>query len=121
MASLEGFIKKGWGHELIFATNELYCGKIMHFDKKGAKFSMHFHKTKDETWYVAAGKFLLRIINTDNASVKEIILEKGKTWRNKPLLPHQLEALEDHSEIIEVSTQDTVEDNYRVAPGDSQS
>ena len=25
---LEGFVKKGWGYELIWATNEKYCGKI---------------------------------------------------------------------------------------------
>jgi hypothetical protein len=42
------------------------------------------------------------------------------TWRNKPLLPHQLEALEDNSSITEVSTADSVEDNYRLIPGDSQ-
>ena len=37
---LKGFVKKGWGHELIFATNEHYCGKIMRFEKKGAKFTI---------------------------------------------------------------------------------
>lgn len=118
--SLEGFVKKGWGHELIFATNELYCGKIMHFDKKGAKFSMHFHSGKDETWYVNQGSFLLRIIDTKTSEIIEKVLNKGDTWRNKPLMPHQLEAKEDDSQIIEVSTKDTVEDNYRVMPGDSQ-
>jgi hypothetical protein len=35
-------------------------------------------------------------------------------------LPHQLEALEDGSSITEVSTPDSVEDNYRIIPGDSQ-
>jgi len=120
MASLEGFVKKGWGHELIFATTEHYCGKIMHFDKKGNKFSMHFHVGKDESWYVSQGSFLLKVIVTKTAEIKEITLKKGDTWRNRPCEPHQLEALEDESQILEVSTQDTVEDNYRVMPGDSQ-
>ena len=44
----------------------------------------------------------------------------GDTWRNKPLVPHQLIAEVDNSKIIEVSTTDSVEDNYRVEPGDSQ-
>ena len=35
-------------------------------------------------------------------------------------MPHQLEALEDNSSITEVSTPDSIEDNYRIAPGDSQ-
>jgi hypothetical protein len=34
-------------------------------------------------------------------------------------LPHQLHCLEEGT-IIEVSTPDSVEDNYRVRPGDSQ-
>ncbi len=44
----------------------------------------------------------------------------GDTWHNPPLQPHQLEALEDGSSISEVSTADSIEDNYRVMPGDSQ-
>ena len=39
-------IPKGWGHEVIFVNNELYCGKLLVF-KKGAKFSMHYHLIKD--------------------------------------------------------------------------
>ncbi len=36
------------------------------------------------------------------------------------LQPHQLEALTNGAMIFEVSTTYTVEDNYRVAAGDSQ-
>ena len=43
MTQLEGFVEKGWGHELIWATNDKYCGKLLKFNK-GAKFSMHFHR-----------------------------------------------------------------------------
>ena len=35
-------------------------------------------------------------------------------------MPHQLIAMEDNSIIIEVSTPDSVEDNYRIAKGDNQ-
>lgn len=115
---LNGFVKKGWGNELIWATNDKYCGKLMVFNK-GAKFSMHFHAVKDETWYVQSGRFVVITINTTNAEQKETTLEEGDVWHNPPLLPHQLICLEEGS-IIEVSTPDSVEDNYRVAPGDSQ-
>lgn len=115
---LEGFVEKGWGHELIWATNDKYCGKLLKFNK-GAKFSMHFHADKDETWYVLSGKFVVKHINTYNADVYELELNEGSTWRNKPLYPHQLICLEEGI-IIEVSTPDSVEDNYRVLPGDSQ-
>lgn len=118
MTQLTGFVEKGWGHELIWATNEKYCGKLLKFNQ-GARFSMHFHADKDETWYVLSGKFEVKYIMTKDASQRSEILEQGATWRNLPLEPHQLICLEEGT-IIEVSTPDSVEDNYRVAPGDSQ-
>lgn len=120
MNRLKGYVEKGWGYEYIWASNDKYCGKILHFTKAGSKFSMHFHKEKDETWYVNAGKFKLKYIDTNTAQLHEEILEQGNIWRNPPLFPHQLESMEDHSIIVEVSTPDSVEDNYRIIPGDSQ-
>lgn len=120
MNRLEGFVKKGWGYEIIWATNDQYCGKIMVFEKLGSKFSMHFHKQKDESWFVNSGKFLLRYIDTQTATLKEKVLTEGETWRNPPLLPHQLEAMVAGSTIFEVSTPDSVDDNYRIIPGDTQ-
>jgi quercetin dioxygenase-like cupin family protein len=113
-----GFVDKGWGHELIWATNDKYCGKLMHFNT-GAKFSMHFHAEKDETWFVLSGQFLVEYIDTKDAKVYTKMLEKNSVWHNEPLLPHRLICLEE-GDIIEVSTSDSVEDNYRVMPGDSQ-
>lgn len=116
----QGYVKKGWGYEIIWATNDLYCGKILVFEKAGAKFSMHFHKEKDETWFVNSGKFLLRWVDTETASLQQKVLVEGETWHNPPLMPHQLEAMVPNSMIYEVSTPDSVEDNYRIIPGDSQ-
>jgi mannose-6-phosphate isomerase-like protein (cupin superfamily) len=118
MTRLEGYVEKGWGHELIWATNDKYCGKMMRFNKD-AKFSMHFHSEKDETWYILEGKFLVRWIDTKTAKVNGKELNAGDTWHNPPLLPHQVLCMEAGT-IIEVSTPDSVEDNYRVLPGDSQ-
>lgn len=115
---LEGVVPKGWGSELIWATTDKYCGKFLNF-KTGSKFSMHFHAVKDETWVVLDGKFSVKWIDTKNASVHVKELIKGDIWRNEPLVPHQLICLEEGT-IIEVSTPDSVEDNYRVLPGDSQ-
>ena len=118
MERLDGFVKKGWGHELIWATNEKYCGKLLKFNK-GAKFSMHFHAEKDESWYVLDGLFMIKFIETKDASLHEVTLKAGEVWRNRPLQPHQVICLEEGT-IIEVSTPDSVQDNYRVLPGDSQ-
>lgn len=118
MTRLNGLVEKGWGSEYIFASNEKYCGKFMNFHE-GATFSMHFHSEKDETWYVSSGKFEVRYIMTQNAEMKTHILNVGDTWHNAPLEPHQLHCIKAGT-IIEVSTSDSVEDNYRIQPGDSQ-
>lgn len=118
MTRLEGYVEKKWGHELIWATNDKYCGKLMKFNT-GAKFSMHFHAEKDETWFVLSGRFVVKFIETQNADVKEVELKANDVWHNPPLFPHQIICLEEGT-LIEVSTPDSVEDNYRVGKGDNQ-
>lgn len=118
MTRLNGFVEKGWGHEFIFASNDKYCGKILKFNKD-ARFSMHFHSEKDETWFVLDGVFEVRYINTKDASQESRIINKGDVWHNPPLFPHQVICIEEGA-LIEVSTPDSVEDNYRVMKGDSQ-
>lgn len=111
-------IKKTWGHEIIFANNSKYCGKLLNFEQ-GKKFSMHYHLSKEETWYVAKGSFILYWIDTDKAITNTETLIVGDVVHLQQGQPHQLEALED-STIFEVSTQHFDEDSYRVFPGDSQ-
>lgn len=115
---LEGFVQKGWGSELIWITNDKYCGKLLNFNA-GAEFSCHFHREKMETWYCLSGKFKIKIIDTNNASIYEKELNPGDVHHNDPLVPHQVKCIEAGT-LIEVSTPDSVEDNYRVFPGDSQ-
>jgi len=115
---LQGYVEKGWGSEFIFVTNDLYCGKLLKFNQ-GARFSMHFHAKKDETWYVLDGEFEVHWIDTTDASEHLEILQPGHTWHNPPLTPHRLICVKSGT-IIEVSTADSVEDNYRISKGDSQ-
>jgi mannose-6-phosphate isomerase-like protein (cupin superfamily) len=111
-------VEKGWGYEVIIVNNDLYCGKILHF-KTGAKFSMHFHMKKRETWYVTSGRFVFRWINTANADIVEEILLPGDTITNFVGDPHQI-VCEEEGEIFEVSTTHFDSDSYRVGKGDSQ-
>jgi mannose-6-phosphate isomerase-like protein (cupin superfamily) len=115
---LSGYVEKGWGSEKIWVSNDQYCSKFLNFNQ-GAKFSMHFHRHKDETWYVIQGNFEVRYIDTTNAEQHVKTLTVGDVWHNPPLMPHQLICLEAGT-ILEVSTPDSVEDNYRVFKGDSQ-
>lgn len=109
-------VPKGWGHEVIFENNDLYCGKLLVF-KQGCKFSMHYHLIKDETWYVDKGEFIYRWIDTEIGEVQERKLNVGDTVRQLPGQPHQLEALTD-GVIFEVSTEHFDSDSYRVWKGD---
>lgn len=111
-------VEKGWGYELIFANTQKYCGKILHFNKD-AKFSMHYHIEKEETWYVQSGRFIFKWINTETAEVLEEILAPGDCITNKIGEPHQLLCLEE-GDIFEVSTTHKDSDSYRVMKGDSQ-
>jgi hypothetical protein len=115
-----GKIDKGWGFEIIFANNDKYCGKLLVFERAGAKTSLVFHKEKRKSWFVNAGKFKVKYIDVATGEPKEAILEEGKTADFAELGPHQIEALVPNSIIFEVGTGDYIEDRFRLAPGDSQ-
>lgn len=109
-------IPKGWGHELVIHNSEKYCGKILVF-KKGFKFSMHYHRLKQETWYVSKGSFLYRWIDLKDGTLHEQTLTEGAVVTQYQGDPHQLEALED-GEVFEISTQHFDFDSYRIWKGD---
>lgn len=111
-------VEKAWGYELWIHNEEDYCGKILHFNKN-AKFSMHFHVKKDETWYISSGEFVLHGIDTETAKKYSRVLKVGDVVEVKKGIPHQLQALEE-GDVFEVSTEHFDEDSYRVSKGDSQ-
>jgi hypothetical protein len=115
-----GKIDKGWGFEIIFANNDKYCGKLLVFERVGAKTSLVFHKDKRKSWFVNSGKFKVKYIDVSTGELKEAILEEGKTADFAELGPHQIESLAPNSMIFEVGTADYIEDRFRLAPGDSQ-
>lgn len=113
-------IEKGWGHERVWADGQGYTGKVLHFARAGGRCSLHFHIAKDETWLVTRGRFRVVYVRTHDGAREAQVLEEGAVWRNPPGLPHQLIALTDGAELVEVSTPDDPADNFRVQPGDSQ-
>jgi hypothetical protein len=115
-----GKIDKGWGFELVFANNDKYCGKLLVFDRVGAKTSLVFHKEKAKSWFVNAGRFKISYIDVSTGEMKQSEISEGQTADFGQLGPHQVEALAANSIIFEVGTSDQVEDRFRLAPGDSQ-
>ena len=118
MTSSIKLVPKGWGFEKWIVNNEEYCGKLLYF-VKGKKCSFHYHKLKDETFYLQSGKILLTYGDTDDINeASQIILEKGDKFHIYRELRHQMLALED-TELFEFSTQHFDEDSYRVIQGDT--
>ena len=111
------FVPKGWGYEKWIVNNEKYCGKIL-FVVKDRKCSLHYHKIKDETFYVQNGKIVLHYgMDEKTARNYWTTLGRGDTFHIPVGMIHQFSALKD-SEIIEISTQHFDEDSYRIEKGD---
>jgi len=53
-------VEKPWGHELIWALTDRYCGKVL-FVRAGHSLSLQFHREKDEAWLVQAGRAKLEL------------------------------------------------------------
>ena len=119
MQKIDGFVKTNWGYEIIWASNEKYCGKIIVFEKNGSKIPMHFHKEKDKSWFINNGKFLFRFIDTKTATMHEKVLSEGETFNITPLVPHQIESMSPNAMIFEVSTPHA-DDFYQIVPDDKK-
>ena len=64
------FVSKGWGFEKWIVNKEEYCGKFLFF-AKGKKCSWHFHKLKDEVFYIQSGKVTIHFSNGDDFTKSE--------------------------------------------------
>ena len=95
-------VEKPWGHELIWALSEVYCGKVL-FVKAGAALSLQFHKEKDESWLVHTGRAKLELGDVGQAVLHEEVISAGAAYRYRPGTVHRVTALEDTT-ILEVST-----------------
>jgi mannose-6-phosphate isomerase-like protein (cupin superfamily) len=111
------YIPKGWGYEKWIANSEKYCGKLL-FIVKGKQCSWHFHRKKDEVFYIQSGKIMLYYGWDDDIKLAEnIILTKGDKFHVPVRLKHRMYALED-TELFEFSTEHFDNDSYRIIAGD---
>lgn len=95
-------VPKPWGHEVIWAANELYVGKILHI-KAGHALSVQYHHQKDETIHVLRGEMIYRTAAKAGDPLVETPLKEGESFRNAPGLVHQMEAVTD-CDLLEAST-----------------
>jgi len=108
-------VDKPWGHELIWALSDVYCGKLL-FVAKGQSLSLQYHRAKDESWLVQSGSARIELGSIDSVDRAEAVVGPGTAFRYRPGTVHRITALEDTT-ILEVSTTELddvvrLEDDY---------
>jgi len=94
-------VPKPWGHELIWALTDRYCGKVLVIEA-GKRLSLQKHVAKDESIYVLSGRLLL-YLEDDGGDVRQVELGPGEARHVPTGRIHRYEALE-RTELFEVST-----------------
>jgi len=107
------FYTKSWGSEEWLVNNQLYCGKILTLNEM-MMCSVHFHKLKDETFYVLNGDVAFLKNN------KVFVLSKGESLHVPINTPHCFGSMNGGAKIIEISTQHFEHDSYRVTKSGRQ-
>tara|TARA_Y100000592_G_C5447662_1_gene306919 strand:+ start:1116 stop:1472 length:357 start_codon:yes stop_codon:yes gene_type:complete len=111
-------VAKPWGHEIRFAVNEKYLGKILYI-AQGHKLSRQYHQIKDETIMVYHGALILEIGVPGSEDFESKTLHYGDRYRILPGVVHRFCAPErEPVTLIEVSTPEIddvvrLEDDYK--------
>lgn len=95
-------VEKPWGHELIWALTDVYCGKVL-FVRAGQSLSLQFHREKEESWLVQSGRAKLELGDAGDSLLHEEVIAAGAAFHYIPGTVHRVTALEDTT-ILEVST-----------------
>ena len=113
------FVSKGWGYEDWIVNKEEYCGKLL-FIKKGKRCSWHYHKLKDETFYIQSGRLEVTYGWDDRRTpdfTEKVVLDEGDSFHVPIGMRHQMLGLTDVT-MFEFSTQHFDTDSIRVMKGD---
>jgi mannose-6-phosphate isomerase-like protein (cupin superfamily) len=111
-------VDKSWGSETWFQNNELYCGKelFVYKNRTSSEGMFHYHKIKDETFYIMTGVLLIDYYMPINNTVPDlpiqVILAKSDCFRIRPLVRHRFRAMHRDCRFIEVSTHHEDSDSY---------
>jgi len=110
-------IEKKWGTEEV-VVNNAHCVKIMTI-KPGQQVSMHWHAEKDETFILISGELILETLNQEGIlAITHLTkqLESFTLYKNVPHTFYCPAGQKEDTIFIEASTQDKVNDSYRIFP-----
>jgi mannose-6-phosphate isomerase len=109
-------VEKPWGYELWWARTDRYVGKLLHL-RKGESLSLQYHRVKDETIMLQAGRLLFETRSKDeNGELRKVEMKPGDVFHITPGTLHRMTGIED-CDIVEVSTPELddvvrIEDRY---------
>ena len=107
-------VDKTWGREDWLVNFPKYCAKLL-IVNKDHYCSLHYHKLKEESFFVQAGKILFEYSYPPYQLIDQKILSVGESVHIEPLTAHRFTAIDD-TLILEVSSQHFDEDSYRLEP-----
>ena len=95
-------VDKGWGYERWIVNCKQYCGKLLFFNR-GKRCSWHYHKIKDEVFYLQSGKLMVYYsddddINTGSGLIKHFKITKQGIYT--PIEPNVLNNLDEYAPKI---------------------
>ena len=111
-----GGVQTAWGTEVVWASTDDYCAKLLMFTENGKKTAIQFNKKKHTSWFVNEGTFIVRWIDTESGETKETVIKQGDVLEVPPMRPYQLESLLPNSVIFETGTAEREGDLCRLTP-----
>ena len=109
-------VVKSWGTELWFANTDNYCGKLLTVmpEKWSSNGKFHYHKIKDETFFVIQGILWLDIADEKTGEYQRLVLYENNAYRVMPGVKHRFTAASEFPcKFIEASTTHSDDDSYR--------
>ena len=95
-------VEKPWGYEIWWARTDRYVGKILHV-KRGESMSLQYHRVKEETIRIQAGRLLLETAPGEGQELTRLEMKAGDVFHIRPGTVHRMTGIED-CDIFEVST-----------------
>jgi len=110
---------KKWGSEHLITNSSKYCVKVMTLEP-GTRCSLHFHRRKTETFVLVSGQLTLQtvMLQTGEYEITEL-LHAGDSVTLEIETPHTFYCPEGQigpTVFVEASTEDFIDDSYRINP-----
>ena len=110
----DNVFKTDYGYEIVWASAESYCGKILVFENAKAKLPLHFHKLRSKSWFVNSGKFLVQWIDTVDGKYYSKELPEGSVFHVPALMPVSLESIVSNSAMAEAGSEEIDNDIFKL-------